>query len=175
MKIDYLVVGSGLTGSVIARRLADAGRQVLVVDRRAEPGGNVHDHVHPSGIRIHTYGPHYFRTNSDRIWEFVTSFGEFYRFEAVLKTTVSTGEEDWPVSESYIKRVTGGGWQPECKGQAANFEDACLAMMPRVIYEEFVKGYTEKQWGAPATSLAAHLAGRFEVNPAGEIRLKRPR
>jgi len=62
MQIDYLVVGSGLTGSTIARNLKDSGRDVLVVDRRSHLGGNVHDHFHPSGIRVHTYGPHYFRT-----------------------------------------------------------------------------------------------------------------
>ena len=71
---DYLIVGSGLTGSVIARLLADTGREVLILERRSHLGGNVHDHIHPSGIRIHTYGPHYFRTSSDRIWDFVTRF-----------------------------------------------------------------------------------------------------
>lgn len=62
MQVDYLVVGSGLTGATIARLLHDAGREVLIVERRAHCGGNVHDHLHPSGIRIHTYGPHDFRT-----------------------------------------------------------------------------------------------------------------
>ena len=76
MKVDYLIVGSGLTGATIARHLADAGREVLVVDRRPHPGGNVHDHVHPSNIRIHTYGPHYFRTNSAELWEYVNRFGD---------------------------------------------------------------------------------------------------
>ncbi len=73
--MKYLIVGSGLTGAVIARTLVDAGREVLVVDRRAHMGGNVHDHVHPSGIRIHTYGPHYFRTSADSIWSYVTRHG----------------------------------------------------------------------------------------------------
>ena len=81
---DYVIIGSGLTGAVVARLLADAGREVLVVERRAHLGGNVHDHTHASGIRVHTYGPHYFRTSSDRIWDFATRFAPFYRYEARL-------------------------------------------------------------------------------------------
>jgi len=82
IKADYIIVGSGLTGGAIARRLADAGREVLVLERRAHVGGNVHDHSHASGIRIHTYGPHYFRTGSDELWEFVNRFTSFYPFDA---------------------------------------------------------------------------------------------
>ena len=74
MRVDYLIVGSGLTGAVIARILADRGRDVLVLDRRSHAGGNVHDYEHQSGIRIHTYGPHYFRTSSEKIWSFVSRF-----------------------------------------------------------------------------------------------------
>ncbi|NDE18170.1 FAD-binding protein, partial [bacterium] len=88
MNVDYLIVGSGLTGTVISRTLADAGREVLVVDRRSHMGGNVHDHAHASGIRIHTYGPHYFRTSSDKIWDWATRFGEFYSYEAALLSDV---------------------------------------------------------------------------------------
>src|SRR5437764_1485612 len=65
MRVDYLIVGAGLTGGTIARALADAGREVLLLERRPHVGGNVHDHVHASGIRVHTYGPHYFRTSSE--------------------------------------------------------------------------------------------------------------
>src|SRR5215813_8978408 len=64
VKADYVIVGSGLTGGTIARMLTDAGREVVVLERRPHVGGNVHDHRHPSGVRIHTYGPHYFRTGS---------------------------------------------------------------------------------------------------------------
>ena len=88
ISVDTLIVGSGLTGAVIGRILSDAGREVLILDRRSHLGGNVHDHAHASGIRIHTYGPHYFRTSSERIWEFVNRFSAFYKHEACLKSLV---------------------------------------------------------------------------------------
>jgi UDP-galactopyranose mutase len=173
MKVDYLIIGSGLTGGTIARRLTDAGREVLVVDRRLHLGGNVFDHVHPSGIPIHTYGPHYFRTESEQIWEFANRFAAFHKFEAVLKAKIDGQYENWPIAASYIRRTVGEDWRPEFQGKPANFEEASLAMMPRRIYERFVKGYSEKQWGVPARSLSAKLAGRFDVRRDDEPRLKR--
>lgn len=171
--VDYLVVGSGLTGATIARELQDAGREVLVLDRRGHMGGNVHDHAHTSGIRIHTYGPHYFRTSSDELWEFVNRFASFYRYEAELKSLVDGRHENWPIAGSYIRRCVGEQWEPEFKGTPANFEEASLALMPRLIYEKFVKGYSEKQWGVPARTLSAGLARRFDVRLDDEPRLMR--
>jgi UDP-galactopyranose mutase len=173
MLIDYLIVGSGLTGATIARCLADEGREVLVVDRRRHAGGNVHDHCHPSGIRIHTYGPHYFRTNSEAIWEFVTRFAAFDPYQAALKAWVDGRYENWPIAGSYIRRAIGNGWTPSFRGTPANFEQASLAMMPAPIYEKFVRGYTEKQWGVPPCELSAALAKRFDIREDDEPRLMR--
>jgi UDP-galactopyranose mutase len=170
MKVDYLIVGSGLTGTTIARHLADAGREVLVVDRRPHAGGNVHDHVHTSNIRVHTYGPHCFRTNSAGLWEYVNRFGAFYRFEARALTLVDGAYEQWPVTASYIRRTVGEDWAPEFQGVPANFEEASLSMMPRLVYEKFVKGYSEKQWGVPAARLSADLARRFQVHTGDDPR-----
>src|ERR1700730_3375456 len=97
MRPEVLVVGSGLTSSTIARVLADAAHRVQVLERRSHVGGNVHDHLHPSGIRMHTYGPHYFRTNSEDIWRFVNRFADFFEYHAVLKTQVGERLEDWPI------------------------------------------------------------------------------
>jgi UDP-galactopyranose mutase len=169
--VDYLIVGSGLTGAVIARALTDAGREVLVVDRRSHLGGNVHDHVHPSGIRIHTYGPHYFRTSSERIWEFAQRFSPFYRYEAALLSEVDGALEHWPIAGSYIRRTIGEHWRPEFTGTPSNFEEAALSLMPKLIYAKFVQEYTEKQWGVPARSLSANLCRRFDVRNDDEPRL----
>jgi UDP-galactopyranose mutase len=157
----------------MARTLHDAGHRVLVVERRSHLGGNVHDHAHPSGIFIHTYGPHYFRTNDEDLWQFVNRFASFNRYEPELKSLVDGQFENWPIAGSYIKRAIGETWQPEFQGQPANFEEASLSMMPKQVYEKFVKGYSEKQWGVPARSLAAGLAKRFDVREDDEPRLMR--
>ena len=169
---DYVIVGSGLTGAVIARLLADAGREIVVLERRSALGGNVHDFLHESGIRIHTYGPHYFRTRSDRIWKFATRFGSFYPYQASLQSIVDGRFENWPIAASYIRNHVGSDWKPEFTGQPRNLEEAALALMPRVVYEKFVKEYNEKQWGVPARSLAPELCTRFDVRPDDEPRLK---
>lgn len=173
MDTDYLIVGSGLTGAVIARSLVDRGRTVLIVERRSHAGGNVHDHCHASGIRVHTYGPHYFRTNSEKLWAYVNRFGSFFRYEAALTTLVDGRFENWPIASSYIDRVVGSDWKPGFAGTPSNFEEASLSMMPRLVYEKFVKGYTEKQWGVPANELSASLARRFDVRADDEPRLMR--
>lgn len=175
MIVDYLIVGSGVTGATIARTLVDRGQDVVVLDRRPEVGGNVHDHFHESGIRIHTYGPHYFRTSSDSIWSYVTRFAEFYPFEAVLMSEVDGRLEHWPIQEEYILRRIGADWRPAHTGPAGNFEEASLAMMPSLVYEKFVKGYTAKQWGVDPRRLAARLASRFDVRRDGDFRLKASR
>ena len=173
MSLDCLVVGSGLTGATIARVLSDAGIRVLVVERRSHPGGNVHDHVHPSGLRIHTYGPHYFRTEDETLWAFVRRFAKFYKYEAVLKSQVDGRFENWPITGSYIRSMIGEKWTPAFTGQPGNFEEAALALMPRLVYEKFVKGYSEKQWGVPPRELAAGLVNRFDVRKDDEPRLAR--
>src|SRR5260221_3948913 len=149
MKItaDYIVIGSGLTGATIARSVADMGREGVVLGRRRHVGGNVHDFTHASGIRVQPYGPHYFLTNSDELWDFVRRFTSFYAFEAVLKSWVDGQYENWPIAGSYIRRAVGESWHPEFKGAPANFEEASLSMMPRVIYEQFVKWESAQQLG----------------------------
>jgi UDP-galactopyranose mutase len=173
LSADYVIVGSGLTGGTIARMLADEGRDVVVLERRAHLGGNVHDHKHPSGVRIHTYGPHYFRTGSDEIWDYVNRFASFYKYEAIVKSYVDGEIENWPIAASYIRRVIGENWKPSFTGIPRNFEEASLAMMPELVYWKFVKGYSEKQWGVKATELSAELARRFDVREDDEPRLMR--
>jgi len=164
MHTDYVIVGSGLTGAVIARLLADAGRQVVVLDRRPCCGGNVADAWHPSGIHFHRYGPHLFRTSSEEIWQFVNRFAVFHPYRHQIKTWVDGRLENWPVAGSYIQRTCGKDWQPaSASDRPANFEEAALRLMPCPVYEKFVKGYTKKQWGVAPQSLSAALCRRFDV------------
>lgn len=165
MQFAYVIVGAGLTGAVVARNLVDAGESVIVLDRRCCVGGNVADAAHPSGIRFHHYGPHLFRTVSDQIWAFVNRFVVFHTYRHQIKTRVDGALENWPIAASYIRRLCGDDWKPELNGnaRALNFEEAALGQMPRLIYEKFVKGYTEKQWGVPARTLSPALCRRFDV------------
>jgi UDP-galactopyranose mutase len=175
LPVDFLVVGSGLTGATIARALADAGREVLVLERRPHIGGNVHDHLHSSGVRVHTYGPHYFRTNSEEIWRFVHRFSDFFPYQAVVQTLVDGRLEHWPVTAECIRRMVGNVRAPSSNAAPANFEEACLGMMPPQVYQKFVRGYTEKQWGTSAKNLSPKLASRFEVRLDDEVGFSRHR
>jgi UDP-galactopyranose mutase len=171
MPYRHIVVGAGLTGSVIARLLADAGRRVLVVERRAHIGGNVADALHPSGIRHNLHGPHYFRTSSRRVWNFVTRFSAFEPYAACVKALVDGRHESWPVTASYIRRVASDWRPPESTNPPLHFEDAVLRRMPRAVYECFVRDYTEKQWGCPPRMLSVSLARRVEVRAGNDPRL----
>ncbi|MCA8984928.1 MAG: NAD(P)-binding protein [Planctomycetaceae bacterium] len=173
--VDYLIVGSGLTGGTLARLLSDVGREVLVLDRRKHLGGNVYDEVHSSGIRFHTYGPHLFRTNSKGIWEFVNRFAEFYEYIHQVSTLVDGRYETWPITTDTLLRIAGEQWEPGFLGSPSNFEEASLRMMPRIVYEKFVRGYTIKQWGVDPKTLAAQLAKRFDVREEGDRRFSRHR
>lgn len=170
MLFDYLIAGSGLTGSVLARLLTDAGKRVLVVDRRVHSGGNVHDSVREFGIRVHTYGPHYFRCNSPRIWDFVRRFSDFQPYEARIRSFVQGRYEKWPVDEETVERMAPKHWRP-FSGTPTTFEEACLAKMPPAVYELFIKPYSEKQWGEPPHLLDPELGRRIRINPAHEDRL----
>ncbi len=172
MLTDYIIVGSGLTGAVTARLLHDAGCNVLVIERRAHLGGNVHDHLHSSGIRIHTYGPHYFRTSDKEIWRFVNRFSAFYPYVPSVKSLIDGAYESWPVTAAYLKKTVGEHWKPSFKGTPRNLEDACLSVMPEVTYDKFVKGYNIKQWGVDPKALQPTLIKRFDVRKDNDPCLK---
>jgi UDP-galactopyranose mutase len=173
LEADFVIVGSGLTGATLARILTERGRQVLVLERRAHLGGNVHDSVHASGHRFHTFGPHYFRTSSARIWRFVNRFATFYSYEARIMAWVDGRFEHWPVTRRYIERHHGGESQPVAlaAGEPANFEAAILGKMPRKVYQRFVAGYTRKQWEVPPATLSAELAKRVVIREGEDTRL----
>ncbi len=167
IKADFVIVGSGLTGSTIARTLTDHQQDVLIIERKDHIAGNVFDYRHPSGAMIHKYGPHYFRCGSEKIWNFLNRFTDFYNWSASLKSKVGDEYLNWPVNMAYIEKVAGpqSEWQL-FKGEPANFEEACLSKMPRQLYELFIKGYTEKQWGVKCTELDKDLATRITINKA---------
>lgn len=163
---EYVIVGSGLTGSVIARELADAGRSVLVLERRDTVGGNCSDIVN-HGIRMNLYGPHYFRTSSDAIWEYVQRFSEFIPFEAVVKSCVNGHIYDWPITQEMVDMYP----KVTSLDNPANFEEACLSRIPKPLYEKLIRGYTERQWGKSAKDMDKSLASRIEIRQGNDRRL----
>lgn len=165
IKADFVIVGSGLTGSTIARILADHHQDAIVVERKNHIAGNVYDYRHESGARIHKYGPHYFRCGSEKIWRFVNRFAGFYEWSAVIASRVDGTYLNWPVQQSVIERVAGTTWNL-FKGEPRNFEEACLSRMPVPVYELLIKGYTEKQWGVRCVDLDSQLAARITVHKA---------
>ncbi len=163
IKADFVIVGSGLTGTTIARILTDHQQDVIILERKNHIAGNVYDYKHESGAMVHKYGPHYFRCGSEKIWNFVNRFSDFYNWSAELRSKVNSDYLNWPVQQSYIEKIAGTEWDL-FKREPKNFEEACLSKMPRQLYELFIKGYTEKQWGVSCLELDKELANRITIN-----------
>jgi UDP-galactopyranose mutase len=177
MKFDYVIVGAGLTGATLARLLNDAGRTVIVLERRPYVGGNCADFMHPAGVMVNRNGPHYFRTSSEKIWDFVNRFGSWRPFAAEVRAAIGDHYERWPVSRGWIAEhcpepARSGTPQMETLPLPKNFEEAALHLMPQLAYDTFVAGYTRKQWGCDPKELAAELASRLEVREGSARPLK---
>ncbi len=171
---DYLIVGAGLYGAACARLAADAGKKVLVIDRRPHIAGNVYTEE-VEGIQVHRYGAHIFHTNDRGVWEFVQRFAEFNRFTNSpvanykgelysLPFNMYTFNKMWGVvtpeeAEAKIEaeRREAGITEPR------NLEEQAISLVGRDIYEKLVKGYTEKQWGRPCRELPAFIIKRLPV------------
>ena len=171
---DYLIAGSGLYGAVFARCAADAGKKVLVVDRRDHIAGNVYTE-NMDGIHVHRYGAHIFHTNSNTVWAFVNRFATFNRFTNApianhkgeiysLPFNMYTFNKMWGVTtpreaEEEIERQ-----KKEARiTEPHNLEEQAISMVGRDIYEKLVKGYTEKQWGRACSDLPSFIIRRLPV------------
>ena len=171
---DYLIVGAGLFGATMARELADAGKSVLVIDRRDHIAGNVYTR-RVEGIQVHQYGAHIFHTNNREAWEYVNRFAEFNRFTNSpvanyrgelysLPFNMYTFNQMWGVvtpEEAAAKieeqRKAAGITEPR------NLEEQAISLVGTDIYEKLIKGYTQKQWGRPCDQLPAFIIRRLPV------------
>ena len=171
---DYLVVGSGLFGSVFACEANKKGKKVLVIDKRPNIAGNVYTQE-IEGINVHLYGAHIFHTNLKHVWEYINCFAEFNRFTNSpvanyygelysLPFNMYTFNKMWGVvtpEEAAAKieeqKQKAGITEPK------NLEEQAIALVGTDIYEKLIKGYTEKQWGRPCNELPAFIIKRLPV------------
>ena len=173
MRYDYLVVGSGLFGSVFARQAADAGKKVLVIDKRPNIAGNVYTEK-VEGINFHKYGAHIFHTNNTEVWNYVNRFATFNRFTNSpvanykgelysMPFNMYTFNKMWGVVTPEEAAAKIEEQKKEITGEPQNLEEQAISLVGRDIYEKLVKGYTEKQWGRDCKELPAFIIKRLPV------------
>lgn len=170
---DYLIVGAGLFGATFARQAMDAGKRVLVVDRRDHVAGNIYTQK-LAGIDVHQYGAHIFHTNDGEVWRYINRFADFNRFTNTpvanyrgqlysLPFNMFTFNKMWGVvtpeqAAEIIQRQ-----RREITGTPKNLEEQAISLVGRDIFEKLIKGYTEKQWGRDCRELPAFIIKRLPV------------
>ena len=170
---DYLIVGSGLFGATFARQAADAGKNVLVIDRRGNIAGNVYTED-VEGIHVHKYGAHIFHTNDKKVWDYVIRYADFNRFTNApvanyrgelysLPFNMYTFNKMWGVVTPEEAKAKIDEQRAEITGEPRNLEEQAISLVGRDIFEKLVKGYTEKQWGRDCKDLPAFIIKRLPV------------
>src|SRR5690606_34112455 len=188
---DYLIVGAGLTGSVLAERLASQlGRRVLVIDRRSHLAGNAHDRLDAHGVLIHQYGPHLFHTNSARVWDYLSQFTDWHPYEHRVVAEVDGVRVPVPFNltslhalfpsaqAERLERLLKARYGDEVKvpilklretaaertgGLSARDADDLRALAD-FIYEKVFYGYTLKQWDLTPEQLGPTVMARVPVH-----------
>ena len=174
IRYDFLIVGAGLYGASFARMAADAGRRVLVIDKRDCVGGNACT-VEIEGINVHKYGAHIFHTNNKEVWDFVQRFAVFNRFTNTpvanykgelysLPFNMFTFNGMWGVTDPEEAAAIIEEQRKEAGiSEPRNLEEQAISLVGFDIYEKLIKGYTEKQWGRKCTELPAFIIKRLPV------------
>ncbi len=175
MADKIVMVGAGLSGAVIGRALADAGRAVSVVDSRNHVGGNCHTaRDADTGVMVHTYGPHIFHTDDAEVWDYVTGFARFRPYKHRVMTTAEGRIYGLPVNLHTINQYYNATMKPaearafiaeqaEDIADPQSFEEQALAFVGPDLYAAFFKGYTQKQWGTSPTALPAAILKRLPL------------
>ena len=173
-RYDYLVVGAGFAGSVIAERLASQhGARVLLVDRRPHVGGNAYDEPNEAGILYHKYGPHIFHTNSSQVVEYLSQFTKWRPYEHRVRAIVRDKMVPIPINRTTLNQLFGLDLKTD--GEAADYlasraepvdeirtsEDVVINAVGQELYELFFRGYTRKQWGLDPSELDKQVTSRI--------------
>ena len=172
MKIDVLVVGAGFAGAIMAERLATAGRQVLVIDRREHIAGNAYDHKDAAGVLVHRYGPHLFHTNADAVYEYLSRFTEWLPYEHRVLASVRGKLLPMPINQTTINELYGLNLDEagvaaflekvrEHRDPIATSEDVVLNTVGPELCDLFIRNYTRKQWSLELSDLDASVLRRI--------------
>lgn len=171
---DYIIVGSGLFGSVCAHELHKMNYKVLVLEKRPHVGGNVYTENN-KGIHVHKYGAHIFHTNNKEVWDYVNSFVEFNRFTNSPMAKFKDKLYNLPFNMNTFYQLWGTVTPSEAKAKIEsqkaelnnkvpeNLEEQAISLVGKDVYETLIKGYTEKQWGRKATDLPPFIIKRLPV------------
>jgi UDP-galactopyranose mutase len=169
---DYLIVGAGFAGSVLAERLASGcDKKVLIIDRRPHIGGNAYDCFDDAGVLIHKYGPHIFHTNSRDVFEYLSRFTEWRPYQHRVLASVDGQLVPMPINLDTINRLYGLNLSSfevekffasvaEPREQIRTSEDVVVSKVGRELYEKFFRNYTRKQWGMDPSELDASVTSR---------------
>ncbi len=174
MSTDFLIIGAGFSGLVIAERLASAGWKCTVADRRTHIGGNAHDRTDSAGVLIHPYGPHYFRTNSPRVVDYLSRFTAWHHVSYTIKSHTRGRYWSFPINLNTFEEFTGrpstpeefSAWMEKTRTpieNPANSEEVIISQVGRELYELFFEGYTLKQWKRHPRELDPSVCGRIPI------------
>ena len=176
MNYDYLIVGAGFAGCVLAERLAtQLGKKILLIDRRSHIAGNAFDGVDGHGIRIHYYGPHLFHTNDENIIKYLSQFTSWYPYEHRVLASVNGSLVPMPVNRTTVNTLFGLNFttdnevreyferEKESIPFIRNSEDVVVSKGGRRLYDLLYKGYTTKHWGIEPNHLSPSVCGRLPI------------
>ena len=172
-KYDYLIVGSGLFGSVFAERATSKGKRCLIIEKRKHLGGNIYTEK-IEGITVHKYGAHIFHTSDERVWEYINHFAEFNNFINSPVANYKGEIYNMPFNMNTFAKMFGVALPSEAKSiideqrreitkTPENLEEQAISLVGREIYSKLIKGYTEKQWGRSCTELPPFIIKRLPV------------
>lgn len=175
-KFDYLVIGAGISGCVIAERLASVGKKVLIIDKRNHIGGNCYDFYDDAGVLIHKYGPHLFRAKSEEVIEYFSEFTEWILHNYKVKARIKNKLYSFPINRRTFEQFFNKEFSSENElksfieslrdksiSEPKNAEEQIVQKVGKEIYDAFFKGYTEKQWGIEAKDLDAFVTARVPI------------
>ncbi|HEX8283186.1 MAG TPA: UDP-galactopyranose mutase [Pyrinomonadaceae bacterium] len=172
---DYLIVGAGFAGSVLAERLANVShKRVLICDKRNHVGGNAYDHYDEHGVLVHKYGPHIFHTNSREVFDYLSRFTAWRPYEHRVQASVDGQLVPMPINLDTINKLYGLNLTSfqleeffqsvaEPREQLRTSEDVVVSKVGRELYEKFFRNYTRKQWDLDPSELDASVTSRVPV------------